>query len=192
MALASGVTGCVLALEPNPFVYHVLEKNARANTHVANIRTMMAAAGPGEGFTEFEYSDSGFCNGGRHERIPATKHGHPFKLKVFCVNLQKELREHYSEWLPRLRYIKVDAEGYDLYILEAMREIIQEYQPIITAEVYKRTDMAYRKKLLSFFRHLGYSVHQIVEEPTGTGPQITEKKLHELRRTYNILCRPLG
>ena len=44
MALATGTTGCVLALEPNPFVYHVLEKNARANTHVANIRTIMAAA----------------------------------------------------------------------------------------------------------------------------------------------------
>ena len=60
MALAVGTSGCVLALEPNPYVYHVLEKNARANTHVANIKTLMAAAATEEGFMEFEYSDSGF------------------------------------------------------------------------------------------------------------------------------------
>ena len=55
MAVAAGVEGCALALEPNPYVYHVLEKNARANNHVANIKTMMAAAGTYEGFMKFEY-----------------------------------------------------------------------------------------------------------------------------------------
>ncbi len=69
MALAVGRSGCVLALEPNPFVYHVLEKNARANRSAANIIPMMAAATEKEGFMQFAYSDSGFCNGGRHEDI---------------------------------------------------------------------------------------------------------------------------
>ncbi|MYB89781.1 MAG: FkbM family methyltransferase, partial [Proteobacteria bacterium] len=156
IALATGTAGCVLALEPNPFVYHVLEKNARANSHVVNIRTMMAAATSREGFIDFEYSDSGFCNGGRHEGIPAVRHGHPFKLEVFCIDLEQELHEHYSELLPRLRFIKVDAEGYDLYILESIRKIMKSYKPIVKAEVFKHTDSAYRRKLLSFFLELGY------------------------------------
>ena len=48
MALVAGVKGCVLALEPNPYVYTVLEKTARANSQVANIKTIMAAVGQKE------------------------------------------------------------------------------------------------------------------------------------------------
>ena len=189
IALATGTAGCVLALEPNPFVYHVLEKNARANSHAVNIRTMMAAANFREGFIDFEYSDSGFCNGGRHEGIPAMKHGHPFRLEVFCVNLEQELRGHYSELLPRLKFIKVDAEGYDLYVLESILGIIKSYKPIVKAEVFKHTDLAYREKLLSFFLKLDYQVYKIVEEPIGKGPLLTEENLTHLQH-YDILCLP--
>ena len=38
MALAVGRSGCVLALEPNPYVYHVLEKNARASDPIGGIK----------------------------------------------------------------------------------------------------------------------------------------------------------
>ena len=86
----------------------------------------MAAAAPTEGFMEFEYSDAGFCNGGRHKGIPAIKHGHPFKLEVFCVNLENELREHFSDMLTQLKFIKVDTEGYDLYVLESMVETLSK------------------------------------------------------------------
>ena len=189
MALAVGNRGCVLALEPNPFVYHVLEKNARTNAHVVNIKTMMAAATSTEGFMQFEYSDAGFCNGGRHEGIPAIKHGHPFKLEVFCVNLEKELFEDYSEVLPRLKFIKVDTEGYDLHVLESIHEIIRTYKPIIKAEVFKSTDRTYREKLLSFFLDLGYLVYKITEEPIGAGPLVTEQNLDEWQH-YDVLCRP--
>ncbi len=189
MAVAAGKNGCTLALEPNPYVYHVLEKNARANHHVANIKTMMAAAGSCEGFMKFEYSDAGFCNGGRHENIPAIKHGHPFKLEVFCIDLEKELREDYPELLSRLKFIKVDAEGYDLYILQSVRDIIKTYQPVIKAEVFKRTDTKYRKQLLTFFLELGYLVYKIVDEPIGAGPVLTEDNLNEWQH-YDILCKP--
>lgn len=189
MAVAAGVEGCTLALEPNPYVYHVLEKNARANSHVANIKTMMAAAGTYEGFMKFEYSDAGFCNGGRHENIPAIKHGHPFTQEVFCVELEKELREDYPEHLSRLKFIKVDAEGYDLYILQSVRNLIKTCKPVIKAEVFKRTDTRYRKELLSFFLELGYLVYKIVDEPIGAGPLLTEDNLNEWQH-YDILCKP--
>ena len=189
MALITGKTGCVLALEPNPFVYHVLEKNARANMHLTNIRTMMAAAAPDEGFMEFEYSDSGFCNGGRHEGISPLKHGHSFKLKVFCVNLTRELRNDFSEFLPRLKFIKVDAEGYDLYVLRSMIEVIKSFRPIVKTEVFKKTDEKYRRELLSLFQELDYSVYKIVEEPVGAGPRLTDGNLEEWKH-YDILCFP--
>ncbi len=189
MALAAGNSGCALALEPNPFVYHVLEKNARANTHITNIKTMMAAATADEGFLKFEYSDSGFCNGGRHANISAFKHGHPFKLEVFCVNLEKELRENYSNLLPRLKFIKVDAEGYDLHVLKSMGDIIGTYKPAVKVEVFKNTDSKYRRELLSFFQDIGYAVHKIAEEPISLGPPLTEESLNDWKH-YDILCKP--
>lgn len=187
MSVAAGKTGCVLALEPNPFVYHVLEKNARANKHVGNIETILAAASGEEGFIEFEYSDSGFCNGGRHEGISVLKHGHPFKQEVFCVNLEKELRQDYSDRLPRLSFIKVDTEGYDLFVLKAIENIIKDHKPAIKAEVYKKTDKHYRTELLAFFHRHGYIVHKIAGEPLDTGVELTSENL-DVGKHYDVLA----
>lgn len=189
MSVAVGKTGCVLALEPNPFIYHVLEKNARANTHVGNIDTIMAASSVEEGFIEFEYSDSGFCNGGRHEGISVLKHGHPFKQEVFCVNLEKELRQDYADRLPRLSFIKVDTEGYDLFVLQAIESIVEECRPVIKAEVYKKTDRQYRTDLLAFFHKYGYVVRKITAEPLDTGVELTLDNL-EVGRHYDVLALP--
>lgn len=189
IALAVKKSGCVLALEPNQYVYHVLEKNARANSQIVNIKTIMAAAAASEGFLEFEYSDSGFCNGGRHEGISALKHGHAFKQKVYCIDIEKELLKDFSDLLPRLKFIKVDAEGYDLYVLQSMKNLIKTYRPIIKAEVFKKTSKKYRRELLFLFQNLGYSIYKIVEEPTKTGPRLTEENLEDWKH-YDILCRP--
>lgn len=189
MALAAGKTGLALALEPNSFLYHVLEKNARSNTHVTNIKTMMAAAVSREGFSEFEYSDSGFCNGGRHEGISALKHGHAFKLSVWGIDLSKELKTDFREFLPKLKFIKVDAEGYELHILRFISNIITTYRPTIKAEIFKLTSTEYRREMLAFFQEKNYSVFRIVEEPIGAGPRLTQETLNDVSQ-YDILCVP--
>ena len=60
MALAAGPEGCVLALEPNPYVFQVLKKNAELNRAKATIVPLMFAATSEPGDVEFEYSDAGF------------------------------------------------------------------------------------------------------------------------------------
>lgn len=189
MGLAAGPTGCVLALEPNPYVFPVLQKTARANAQVANIKPLLAAAGATEGFMTFEYSDAGFCNGGRHENISMLQHGHPFKQTVFAVNLEHELRADFATWLPRLRFVKVDAEGYDLYVLQSLAAIIREFRPVIKAEVFKKTDRAYREGLLQFFAAQGYDVFKINAEPLGKGELLGVKNL-DLGQHYDILALP--
>lgn len=190
MALAVGRSGCVLALEPNPFIYHVLEKNARMNSERTHIKTLMAAAATTPGFVSFEYSDAGFCNGGRHEGISFLEHGHAFNLDVFCVDLESELQEDYACFLPRLTFIKVDAEGYDLYVLKSISNLIKKYRPIIKAEIFKSTDDAYRREMLAFFQDLNYAVFKIEQEPLTVGAQITEHNLHAWKH-YDVLCQPL-
>ena len=189
MGVAVGVSGCVLALEPNPFVYHVLEKNARTNAHLANIKPLFAAAADKNGFLEFNYSDAGFCNGGGHEGISKLKHGHTFSQTVYCIDLEKELQEDFGDLLPKLKYIKVDAEGNDLYILRSLYSTIKQFRPIIKAEVFKGTSLDYRLKLLSFMEELNYSVHKAEENPIRAGVLLTKNNLTEWQH-YDVLCLP--
>jgi FkbM family methyltransferase len=162
MALAAGVTGCVLALEPNPFVYHVLEKNIRANRETTNIKSIMAAAAPAEGFMTMEYSDSGFCNGGRHQGIAPLQHGHAYKLEVFSLELDKELRDDFAGELPQLRFIKVDAEGFDFTVLKSLEALIKVYQPYIQTEIFKSASSSYRQDLFSWLFALEYRIFEVV------------------------------
>ena len=189
MSAAAGKSGLVLALEPNPYVYHVLEKNARTNTHVGNIKTMLAAATTNKCFIEFEYSDSGFCNGGRHENISSLKHGNFYKLEVFGVNLEDELKSDFKNYLPKLKFIKVDAEGYDLYVLKSIKNILAEYLPIIKIEIFKKTDAQYRLELLSFLTNLGYSAYKTKTDFIEIGEKLTENNL-EIGKHFDILCLP--
>jgi FkbM family methyltransferase len=189
MALAAGREGCVLALEPNPFVYHVLQKNARANRRLANIETLMAAATPAQGFVQFEYSDAGFCNGGSHEDIGVLKHGHAYRLDVFGVDLAAELAADYADRLPRLRFVKVDAEGFDLAVIRSLAEIIGQRRPVVKAEVYKLTTTAQRRHLFSFFLERGYRVARVEEEPLGAGRPLDLDDVDRWRH-YDILCEP--
>ncbi len=190
MAIAVGKKGCTLALEPNPYVYHVLEKNARANKHLTNIVTIMAGVAPKSGFIQFEYSDPGYCNGGRHEGISSFTHAHAYKLEAFCLNLENELKSDFSEWLPKLKFVKVDTEGFDLYVLRSLESTLKKNMPIIKAEVFKSTSSSYREELLSFCEQLGYIVYKTVNEPLDAGEQLTKKNVGKPGEHYDILCVP--
>ena len=186
---ASGQGGLVLALEPNPYVYHVLEKNARANQPRLAIQTIMAAASDYDGFLSCEYSDAGFCNGGRHEQISRWRHGNAYPLQVCCIDLARELQAHFQALLPRLTFIKVDTEGYDLHVLQGLAPIIDAVRPVVKAEIYKQTDRAYRQALLSFFLQREYAVFRLGEEPVECGPRLTPDRLDEWRH-YDVICKP--
>lgn len=189
MGIAAGTAGCVLGLEPNPYVYPVLEKAVRANQSLCNIKTIMAAAGREKGFMEFEYSDSGFCNGGRHEDMSVLTHGHAFKLTVFAVNLEEELRADFNEWLPRFSFLKVDTEGFDLYVLQSITNLLQEYRPVIKTEIFKKTSEDYRRQMLALLEGLGYEVFRISKEPLTKGDRWCSENL-EIGAHYDILALP--
>jgi FkbM family methyltransferase len=187
MAIAAGTTGCALAIEPNRYVYHALERNARSNRHLCNIQSIMAAASDQEGFLTFNYSDPAFINGGEHRGISKLKHGHMYKLEVFAIDLAKELEECYSDWLPKLKFIKVDAEGNDLHILKSLESIIRTYKPALKCEVFKRTSAEYRQELIHFLGDLGYSARRIINEPIEPGPELNPKNMSEFRH-FDILA----
>jgi FkbM family methyltransferase len=172
IALAAGPSGRVLALEPNPYVYAVLDRNAGLNAGKTSIIPMNFAATAESGPIEFEYSDAGYCNGGRHEGISRWRHGHAFTLTVQGVNLEHYLDAYLPDLVPRLRFIKVDAEGYDLTVLESLAGLIDRTRPFIRAEVFKLTTPAQRDRLHRFFADRSYDVLQLISETDYRGQRL--------------------
>jgi len=189
MALAVGTTGKVLALEPNQYVFKVLEKNAGLIRSKGNIILLPFAATPADSEMEFEYSDPGFCNGGFHEGISQWKHGHLYKLKVQGKNLANYLKQHFSELIPLIRYIKVDAEGFDLAVLESITEIVGKQKPYIRVEVFKHTDSTYRKKLYDLLKHFDYDIHLFGGSKKYIGQPVAENDLMNWKH-YDLFAIP--
>src|SRR2546428_10769793 len=67
IALAVGATGRVLGLEPNPYVFPVLARNASLNPAKTSILPLNFAAMRTDGSYEFQYGEEGYCNGGDHQ-----------------------------------------------------------------------------------------------------------------------------
>ncbi len=189
MALAVGTSGLVLALEPNPYVFHVLNKNAVLNPDKTNIAPLMVAATPVDEDMVFEYSDAGFCNGGFHEGISKWKHGHAFKQTVTGIHLPSFLEKRYADRLDRLKFIKVDAEGYDLSILKSVRDIIVTFRPYLKTEVYIKTDDTYRKNMYDFLSSLGYSLYFGDDDAQLKGDPVTRDNMTALKH-FDLFCVP--
>ena len=159
MALAVGKQGLVLGLEPNIYVYKVLEKNAQLNPELTNIVPLPFAATKEDGDFVFHYSDASFCNGGFLSQIKNQRHNHSYELKVEGRNFSKYLRTKYAEWLPKMGLLKVDAEGYDREILDDMGDIISEFRPNIMAECYKKLTLDERHALYDTIAKHDYTVY---------------------------------
>ncbi|GHV23280.1 hypothetical protein FACS1894174_08930 [Bacteroidia bacterium] len=158
MALAVGKDGLVLALEPNKYVYKVLEKNASLNKEHTNIVPLCFAATAEDGEFTFNYSDASFCNGGFLSQINNKKHGHNYTLNVKGVNLEHYLLDNYKKDLTRLKLIKIDAEGYDAEILKSISKIIIDFKPKLIIECYKRLTFEERNKLYDLIDEFGYDL----------------------------------
>jgi len=189
MALAVGPTGCVLALEPNPYVFAVLKKNAELNPAKTKIIPLMFAAATEDSELTFRYSDAGFCNGGQFTGISLWAHGHAFTLTVQGRNLEKFLQEHHSELIPRIRYIKTDTEGNDLSVFRSLAGLISKYKPHLRMEVYSRLHPKQRRELFRSVSAQGYLIYRLAEEGNYRGELLTEQDL-ERWRGFDIFCVP--
>lgn len=188
MAIAAGSSGMVLALEPNAFVFPTLSKNAFLNQQKSNITPLMIAATETDCDMVFEYSDSGFCNGGNHRGISKWQHGHAFNLTVNGINLCNLLVTRFPQWLKKLKYIKIDAEGYDFYILKSLESIIDLHKPLIKAEIFKHTSTQYREDIYNFFSSKNYTIYKVENEENYTGAQLCSIEEMSIERHFDIYC----
>jgi FkbM family methyltransferase len=161
MALAIGPKGVVLALEPNPHVFSILQENAQLNKSKTNIVPLCFAATDHDGEFEFNYSDASYCNGGFFQSIKNQKHGHKYVLKVTGKNLEAFLRSEYGAMLPKLTLVKIDAEGYDKEIIKSLKPLLAAYKPTIISECNKNLTPEERAELFDIIDSLDYSIQKL-------------------------------
>ena len=163
MALAVAASGTVFALEPNPHVYKVLELNASLNPSVTRIVPLMFAAMPADGEFEFEYSDEGYCNGGFHQSVSAWRHGHFSTLRVQGRNLLAYLAQTAPAALARVRFVKIDTEGFDRAVANTLVDVLKTSRPYLKTEIYKHMPAADREAYFGDLRGLGYRLFKCGE-----------------------------
>jgi FkbM family methyltransferase len=160
LALAAGPTGCTLGIEPNPHVFRALERNASLNREQTHIVPRCFAATEQDGTYVFHYSDASFCNGGFKSQQRSWFYRRKYPLTVDGRNLLDVLRNEFALWLPKLAYIKVDAEGYDRAILQSLLPILRERRPVIRTEVFRKLVADERYALYDLLAGVGYRLHR--------------------------------
>jgi FkbM family methyltransferase len=191
IALAVGPSGVVLALEPNPYVFPVLRCTAGLNRDKTNIVPLNFAAMRADGFYEFQYGEAGYCNGGFHEGMSKWLHGSAFTVRVEGKNVADFLMRSHPDLISRLRFIKVDAEGFDLPILETLHDLIRSQRPFLQVEMFslRKSTAEYRLKLYDFLVHHGYDLHRVESTDNFLGDRITPETLMRWD-VYDVFCIP--
>jgi FkbM family methyltransferase len=193
MAMAAGADGLVLALDPNPHVFRVLEANAALNRGKANIVPLQFAATEEETQFYFASSDASMGNGGLITDLNDNRHG-KYKLKdpIRGVNLGKYLQEHYMNWLPKLSLIKVDVEGLDYYVLRSLEPLLEKYHPVIITEVFHDISVEMREDTFKLLKKYGYKLQDLgdfhTEAPMPARPVNTLEDMPKMGKTSNLIA----
>ena len=188
MGIAAGSDGLVIGLEPNRFVFKVLEENIRLNQSIANIDAFCFAATNEDGDYVFNYSDPSFCNGGYLSEIENKNHNHYYPLDVKGKNLSSFLEANYSNQIANLSLIKIDAEGYDKEIIKTISKIIKEQKPVLMVECYKKLNFTEREELFDVLEKLDYKLYRLNDfESINDLKNINRKEMH-LTKHFEILA----
>ncbi|RDC61456.1 FkbM family methyltransferase [Adhaeribacter pallidiroseus] len=158
LALAAGSTGCVLALEPNKYVFKILEKNAALNSDKTNIIPLNFASTIKNEKLTFYYSDASFCNGGDPGLI---KKNHLYPLEVEGKNLTNYLKSNYADLLPRLSFLKVDAEGFDKEIIKTVKDLLLKHKTTLLSECYVGLSPEDRFEYFELLTTMGYQLYRL-------------------------------
>jgi len=149
--------GKVLAFEPNPKTFSVLEENAKNNPNFNIFPFNYAATTETKPYT-FHYSDPNVygngMNGGNFNETESgedAKRFHTYPVEVKGVNLYDFLVENYKDELYKIKFIKTDTEGYDKEVLKTLEPLIKQNRPVLMVESFRN---ATKGEILDYYNIL--------------------------------------
>ncbi|MEM7162579.1 MAG: FkbM family methyltransferase [Bacteroidota bacterium] len=160
---ASKSASCkVIAFEPNPINTERLKKNIHLNS-LKNIEIEKYALGEDDGEIDFfvpkdnEISDtssavkefSELTYGGRKE-------WKPIKIEQLSIDSYIERKK-----LEKVSFIKIDVEGYELFVLKGAQHTIRTYQPNLLVEVFlNEENRAFFSNFIQEYQYEIFFVHR--------------------------------
>ena len=188
IALACGEKGKVFAFEPNPVVFQILSKNAFLNTTLTNIFPIPFACTDDSVNDEFWYSSPWLGNGGDRSDL-GWRYGASFPVPVNGENPLSILIDKFDADLPKVRYIKVDVEGFDIHVLKQLTKLIDNNKPYLKFEVFGKTLAENRAGLYNFVTERGYELRVVGSEGKLFGESACEEDFYR-DKTLDIFCIP--
>ncbi len=159
MALAAGRDGVTLGFDPNPHVFKVLEANAALNKDKTNIIALPYAIVDEPGEFYYTSSEASFSNGGITKE-PSKFHGkYSLSTKIKGIVLEEYLEAQLPHWLPKLSFIKIDAEGYDKEIIKSIHSLIEKYKPVVISECFTKMSKDERDDLFDSIAKKDYDLY---------------------------------
>jgi len=188
IALACGSKGKVFAFEPNPVVFQILSKNAFLNNSLTNIVPIPFACTDGSINDEFWYSSPWLGNGGDRSDL-GWRYGASFPVPINGENPHSVLKDKFGVDLPKVRYIKVDVEGFDIHVLNQLAELIDKSKPYLKFEIFGKTLAENRASLYKFVTKRGYELRVVGSDGKLFGRQACEEDFYK-DKTLDIFCIP--
>lgn len=189
MGLCVGSGGLVLALEPNPSTYTILEANSKLNKDSTNIVPINAAAMNHDGRYIFQYNDPSLMNGGFQDGISRFRHASFFKVDVKGVDLYQLLMREYKDQLSNLKFIKTDLEGSDYIAFLNIQEIVKKHMPVIQSEINGVMSTNIRNKYIQTLKSLNYHIFSLSSEMLESIQVLTQEMI-DSDETFDIFAIP--
>jgi FkbM family methyltransferase len=141
-----GPTGRVFAFEPAPRNTANIRKHVAMN-HLSNVTVVEAAVSDCNGVAHFD------CAGSAVSGHLSAEGG----LAVRTISLDQEID---SGALPEADYIKIDAEGAELRILQGARKLLARRHPTLSVETHQWLPEfpTVREDCIQFLSELGYTL----------------------------------
>lgn len=172
-ARAVGLSGQVVAFEPNPLFFQRVKEHFRLNNFF-NAVAVNCAVGEKPAISQLAF-DTKFMGGGSMapmeiERIKSIKSSKTILVQVDSLD---NLMKKHSLLAPNL--VKVDVQGLEREVLKGMTEIIQLHKPSLHVEVHGIPYETWREEnlawIIRFLKGFGYDILHV---ETGEPPILTE------------------
>lgn len=139
--------GKVIAFEPNPEAFQILETNVHLNelSHLVSLHRLGVSSTGGE----LGFANPSPANLGMARLVP----NYQAQFQIKTVKLDDYLEEPVD-------FIKIDVEGHELQVLEGMTGIMKTFQPRIYVEV----DNSERDQFMAFIVSQNYTVQASLKQ----------------------------
>jgi FkbM family methyltransferase len=155
---AVGPTGRVIAFEAHPVCYGYLQQNVRLN-QLTNVTIENKGLGDQVGELQIEYDDK---NPGQTHIDPQ---GAGNSVRIPVSTLDDELGRLN---VARVDYIKIDVEGFELFVLKGARKTISANPDLVVqTELFDRYSQRYGYKtadVMDFMSGLGFLAHRVTPD----------------------------